>query len=71
VGVIPTPIRNRLGARGEGADGGDGPEMEGGRGLQGVGGRRPTGRDTPLIRLWLCIRRLQLLLRQGLRSLGS
>lgn len=33
-------------------------------------GRRPSGKDTPLIRLWLWIRRL-MLLGQGFRSPGS
>lgn len=46
---------------------GDGGEQRAAEG----GGRRPAGRDSPFIRLWLWIRRLRLLPRRGLRSLGS
>lgn len=43
---------------------------EGEKGCWGVA-RRPSGRDTPLIRLWLWIRRPQMLLGLGFRSPGS
>lgn len=55
------------------AEAGGGREWKGGGGRQrvaGVGAGVPQV-DTLFIQLWLWIRRLQLLLRQGLRSLGS
>lgn len=61
----------RAGAEAE-AEGGWGWKGDGvGQRAAGDGGRRPEGRDTPFIRLWLWIQRLRLLPRPGLRTLGS